>query len=101
MIEPAAQRFPSPNAAPAPELCCAVPWKYSAELFGIRVPNSTKLSAVTRGTPLDRRRPPVPSEFRQPSWSTGALAFPHGHAVPLPSPGQKIVTAVWQASSTP
>src|SRR5437016_6342465 len=38
--------------------------------------------------PLPSRRPPMPSELRQPWPLPGTLALPHGHGVPLPSPKQ-------------
>src|SRR5205085_11847189 len=91
MTVPAAQRRPSPNAAPSPPLCCDVPWKYSTELSGMPLPERTNVSAPTLLAPEAVRRPPVPSEWRQPSFAPTALLLPHGQAVPEPSPKQNAV----------
>ena len=83
---PPAQRRPSPKTAPAPPLCCDVPWKYSTELSGIPEPASTNVSAVMLAAPLAASTPPCPSELAQPA--PAAPLLPHGHAVPVPSPEQ-------------
>src|SRR4051794_22650327 len=44
--------------------------------------------------PAPRSLPPVLSELRQPSIAPTAELFAHGHAVPVPSPGQKGVPVV-------
>src|SRR5689334_6330866 len=92
MIEPPAHRSPSPNAEPAPLLTRVVPWKYSAELLGIPDPWRSTESAARLGAPVARSSAPCAlTLLAQPLFATPAL--PHGHAVPLPSPEQKIVPA--------
>src|SRR5436190_20862652 len=50
-------------------------------------PFSTSVSALMLAVPAAATRPVMPSEFWQPP--PVARAFPHGHAVPVPSPKQK------------
>jgi hypothetical protein len=52
------------------------------------LPCRTSVSALRLDAPVSIRRPPVPSELTHPDCAIGALALPHGHAVPLPSPKQ-------------
>ena len=87
---PAAQRSPSPNTAPKPEPCFAVPWKKRhVEFAGIAVPFSVTVSLDTSALPVAVSRPAEPVEFRQPDSSDVALLLPHGHGVAeIPSPMQ-------------
>jgi hypothetical protein len=54
-------------------------------------PASTSVSCAIVAKPLARSLPPMPSELRQPSIAPTALALPHGHGVPLPSPAQYVL----------
>ncbi len=88
MIEPPAQRRPSPNVVPAPPAMRVVPWKYSAELFGMFVPRSASVSLLMLDEPVAARLAPAALiECAQPL--PAAPELPHGQAVPLPSPKQK------------
>jgi hypothetical protein len=68
----------------------AVPWKKSAELpVGRPLAVSTTESLATLARPLPLSNPPnVGKELAQPR--PVAPAFPHGHAVALPSPEQNV-----------
>src|SRR5207248_9022651 len=81
--------------------CCVVPWKYSAELFGMFEPASTSVSFARLALPLARSLEPRPNEFRQPScWPAGLLLL-HGQAVAVPSPEQNGALPLSHSSGTP
>jgi hypothetical protein len=90
---PPAQRNPSPNTVPRPAATCVVPWKYSAELFGIPLPRSASVSIAMLEEPVAVSRAPVGSTLlAQPR--PAPPTFPHGHAVAVPSPEQKVVPVI-------
>ena len=57
-------------------------------------PFRLNVSAEMLALPEPPRRPPLPSELRQPSPEPTTELLPQGQAVPLPSPGQNEVM-VW------
>jgi hypothetical protein len=63
-------------------------------VIGIDVPSSTSVSVDTFAPPDVRNTPGRPAELRQPAACALVLAFPHGHAVPDPSPRHTSTSSV-------
>ena len=98
-IEPPAQRKPSPKTVPAPPFTDAVPWKYRHEELVIASPTSESVSCARLAVPFAASAPPpVCAELSQPR--AAMPWFPHGQAVPLPSPKQKGVPAAGGSPGT-
>src|SRR5690349_1593545 len=51
--------------------------------------------------PIASKLAPLPSEFAQPCPAPTVELFPHGHAVPVPSPKQKGVPVASHVSGAP
>src|SRR6185503_20623155 len=57
-------------------------------------PARTTESLARLAVPVAISVPPVPNELRHPAFAPTGLLFAHGHAVPVPSPGQNAVPTV-------
>src|SRR5438105_15962637 len=79
---------PSPNVMPAPPFSFVVPCTNMHNEGGIPLAPRVSLSCAIRATPDATRRAAAPVEFGQPLASEVGNEVGHGHAVPLPSPGQ-------------
>jgi hypothetical protein len=66
-------------------------------VFGIPDPRMTNESRETLAVPAPDKTAPGPTELAQPAPT--APTFPHGQAVALPSPKQKLATGVAPPSS--